>query len=211
MGFKLPGIKGLPTDKWVLSAAAIGLVVLGLSAYLFWSVRGRAAELAEQVEQAQADSVQYEALMTESQRLRARRDSIAERVRVIQEIDQDRYVWAHVMDELARALPDYTWLSGVVQSSPLPNLQIRISGRAGNLFALSRFIEQLEASPFFRNVDVINSELVSQQEEGGEEQQVYDFTLTAAYNQPPLEFLETVPLFEGDVQEEMTAAASDQG
>ena len=41
---------------------------------------------------------------------------------VITTIDSARYAWAHVLDEVSRALPPYTWLTAVQQTSapPLP-------------------------------------------------------------------------------------------
>jgi Tfp pilus assembly protein PilN len=39
---------------------------------------------------------------------------------VIAEIDSSRYAWAHVLDEVSRALPAYTWLTSVQQTSAPP-------------------------------------------------------------------------------------------
>jgi Tfp pilus assembly protein PilN len=126
--------------------------------------------------------------------LNARRDSIAQRVGIIQEIDGDRYVWPHIMDEVARALPDYTWLEDLLQTSPGEPLTFRIVGQAGNNFAVTQFMENLEGSPFVRNV-----ELVSTEQEvlatGGINRIVNRFELEAEYERPPPELLETVPLF----------------
>ena len=58
---------------------------------------------------------------------------------IIQEIDAGRYVWPHILDEIARALPDYTWLREVLQVQEEP-LQIRIAGTAGSNFAITSLI-----------------------------------------------------------------------
>ena len=132
----------------------------------------------------------------------ARRDSIAQRVAIIQDIDQGRYVWPHLMDEVARALPDYTWLSGIVQigGATINQPDFRIRGRSGNNFALTRFMENLEASMFIRDVQLISTEQVVEQEEGlSGVRTVHDFTLEAAYELPPPELIETVPLLGGEV------------
>jgi Tfp pilus assembly protein PilN len=39
---------------------------------------------------------------------------------VIAEIDSTRYAWAHVLDEVSRSMPPYTWLTGVHQTSAPP-------------------------------------------------------------------------------------------
>src|SRR5206468_11756127 len=35
------------------------------------------------------------------------------RSRVIRTIDGDRYVWPHLLDQVTKALPPYTWITGV--------------------------------------------------------------------------------------------------
>ncbi len=194
----LPSIEGLPTDRWVLGSAAVGAVVLLLAGWLFFSVGSRHGELETALEGAREDSVRYADLIQRTEQLTARRDSIAEKVEIIQEIDQGRYVWAHIMDEVARALPDYTWINSVRQVSESPSPTIRIDGMAGNNFALTRFMNDLQASPFLGDVNFRSSE----QEVVGEaanQQVVFRFVLEATYRQPPAEYLETVPLFpDGD-------------
>ena len=194
--FSMPEIGGLPQDRWVLGSGAVVLVVLIAAGYLFWSMSGTYGEVEAAVEEAAADSARYADLIQQAEVLRARRDSIAQRVEVIQEIDQDRYVWPHIMDELARALPEFTWLNSVVQTSLGAELELRITGMAGNNFALTTFMENLEASPYIRGVTLINTQLTVQSA-GGVSRNVNQFTLEAAYEQPPLEALNTVPLFEG--------------
>lgn len=195
--FELPSIGGLPTDKWVLSAAALGIVVLAGIAYLYMTTTSRIEELDLQVEEAVRDSARFADLIEQTDRLQARRDSIAEKVAIIQEIDQDRYIWPHIMDEVARALPDFVWLSGLVQVARAGQLEFQVSGRAGNNFALTRFMENLEASPFIRNVSFISTtQVLEGRSEPGGGRLVNEFQLEAAYEQPGSELLETVPLFE---------------
>lgn len=191
--FSMPEIGGLPSDPWILGSAAVILVLLVASGFLYARMSGQVSEVEAQVEEAVADSARYADLIEQAERLRARRDSIAERVQIIQEIDRERYVWPHVLDEVARALPDYTWLTEVLQIDATDALEVRIRGRAGTNFALTTFMENLEASPFIRGVTLINTELVVQNA-----RTLNRFALEAAYEEPPRELLETVPLFDGD-------------
>lgn len=190
--FKLPipAFKGLPADKWVLGVIAYGLVAVGAAAYLWLGAGGRLEELEVQVEEAVRDSTRYADLIAKAERARARRDSIAQRVAIIQEIDAHRYLWPHVMDEVSAALPDYTWLIEVIQVEAGEELRFRIRGKTGNNFALTRIMRNLEASPFIRNVTLITTQQVA---EG--DRVVSEFSLEASYESPPPELLETVPLF----------------
>src|SRR5688500_16597061 len=125
-------------------------------AWLFLGVGSRRETTQVALDEAVQDSARFADLIARTQLLTARRDSIAQRVGIIQQIDQNRYVWAHILDEVARALPDYTWLTELSQVSNEP-ISVRLTGQAGNNFALTVFMEQLEASPFLQGVTLIQS------------------------------------------------------
>lgn len=190
LAIPVPSLKGLPGDPWVLGVGAFAVVAALVIGYLFLSTRERYGELEAQVEAAAADSARYAGLIEAIERLRARRDSIAQRVAIIQEIDGDRYVWPHIMDELGAALPDYTWLVGLVQLEGGSTPRFRIDGRAGNNFAITRFMRNLEASPFVREVRLVTTELVA---EG--DRVLHAFSLEARYEPPAPDVIQTVPLF----------------
>lgn len=147
------------------------------------------------VDRAASDSARYADLIEKNAALIARRDSIAQRVAIIQEIDGDRYVWPHIMDEVARALPDQLWLTNLFQVTGGEDLRFRIFGRAGNNTALTQFMDNLSSSLFIRNVTLISTEQVIETAAQAS-RVVHSFQLEALFDRPPLELLETVPLFE---------------
>jgi Tfp pilus assembly protein PilN len=182
-------------DPWTAGAIAAVLLALLGSGWLAMGVAGEVEELEVQIEVALRDSIRLADVMERSATLQARRDSIAERVAIIQEIDGSRYVWPHLMDEVARALPDYTWMVRLVQMARTDQVLFRLEGRAGTYFALTSFMENLEASPFVRGVRLLSSEQTPVTGEGGVTQLVYEFVLEASSADPPPELVETVPLF----------------
>ena len=198
--FKMPsfggggggGALGQLSDRWILAGVLIPLICFGVAAWLYVSVTSEEEEVGVALEEAVQDSVRFADIIERTNLLQARSDSIAEKVAIIQEIDEGRYVWPHVLDEVARALPDYTWLGGILQVSPGSEPEMQLSGQTGNNLALAA-LEQLEASPFLRDVELIVSEQNLDQTTG---QTVYGFQLDVAYSQPPLDMLETVPLFD---------------
>ncbi|MDH3271615.1 MAG: PilN domain-containing protein, partial [Gemmatimonadota bacterium] len=136
--------------------------------------------------------------------LRARADSIQARVAIIQEIDADRYTWPHILDEIAAAVPDYTWLREIIYAGENP-LQIRVAGRAGSIYAITNFVRRLEASRFLRGVD---PETIQQQaSEESPEDLVYMFELIMSYESPDISELETVPLFDDGAVQAQTVGA----
>ncbi len=170
--------------------AAVG--GLGYMALSFVSARSQAEELEVQLEEQRQDSIRFAAEIEQTNQLQARGDSIARRVAIIQEIDAGRYVWPHVLDEIAAAVPEYTWLREVLYSGEDP-LQIRIVGRAGSIFAITNFLRRLEASRFLRNVTTESIQRVPSEE--NPDDLVQEFELLLTYDPPPIEELETVPLF----------------
>jgi type IV pilus assembly protein PilN len=183
-------------DPYQAFFAAAAAISIGYMAFTFMSLRSEAEELGVQLETAIQDSIRNAAIIQRTNELQARGDSIQERVAIIQEIDADRYTWPHVLDEVAAAVPDYTWLSEVLYSGDAP-LQVRVAGRAGSIFAITQFMRRLEASRFLRAVSTETIQQVAS-EQGGD--LVYLFELLMTYESPSIDELETVPLFEGGAQ-----------
>lgn len=191
----------------VLSALAIGGLQLRTTAH--------AATLAEQERQAVQDSTRYTAILKEKRAAEAQRDSIVTQLQIIRSIDHDRYVWPHIMEEVSRALPAYTWLTSLNQTSAVvsraarrdtagtkaakvgtaadsvvtPPLQFRIVGNTVDIQALTRFMKQLEASPFIQNVQIARTDASTT-----DGQQVTEFQLDAEYETPPPSAIRTVPV-----------------
>lgn len=181
-------------DRMSMFTIASTVFAILLVGFLWWSSSNRKSELEVAIEGAVRDSTRYAALRAANAELLARQDTIAQKVQIIQQIDAGRYVWAHLLDEISRAVPAYTWLTGITTETaaggdPLhPTLEI--NGSAGNTLALTRFIQDLEASPFLRAVTL---QTTAQTEDQG--RKYYTFSLTAAYEEPPPEVIRTAPLF----------------
>ena len=190
-------------DPW-LGVAIVGMVV-GLSAAgAMWFFQGRtAAALVERENIAVQDSSRFAAVVKQMHAAEAQRDSINRQIAVIRAIDGDRFVWPHVLDEVSRALPTYTWLSSVAQSNPTaaipadsvgdgggsPQVNLRVIGITVDVQALTIFMTQLEASPFLEGVTLAVSEVAM-----AEGKQVTEFTLDMAYSKPDKSEIRTVPL-----------------
>lgn len=190
-------------DPW-LGVAVVGMVV-GLSAAgAMWFFQGRTeAALVERENIAVQDSSRFAAVVKQMGAAEAQRDSINRQIAVIRAIDGDRFVWPHVLDEVSRALPTYTWLSSVAQSNPTaaipadsvgdgggsPQVNLRVIGITVDVQALTIFMTQLEASPFLERVTLAVSEVAM-----AEGKQVTEFTLDMTYSKPDKSEIRTVPL-----------------
>src|SRR3954465_8342668 len=113
----LAGITEKITDKYMLGAVAAVGVSGALIVLLFISQTARAAMLESRETKAVKDSAQYSAVLTAKARAEATRDSLYQQIAVIKSIDDSRYLWSHLMYEISNALPQYTWLTEVTQTS----------------------------------------------------------------------------------------------
>lgn len=190
----LPSLGGLPTDSYTITAVLVGVWVLLTLGWWFVGLTARQGDVGVELADALQDSSNYADLIERNATLGARRDSIAQKVEIIQEIDALRYVWPHLLDEIARALPEFTWLTQVIQVSVGSTVEFQVRGRAGNNRALTTFGRRLQESPFIRTVQLVQTEQVV--ESTG--QLVYAFQLDCVYAPPPMDLIETVPLFNVD-------------
>jgi Tfp pilus assembly protein PilN len=209
-------------DPWLISAVGtvVASVVIVGGTYLYQEQRVSSLGSAETV--ALADSARYAAALKERAKADARRDTLLRRMNLIRAIDEDRFILPHVLDEVSKALPPYTWLSslafmGTPQGSvnvaagakpdaaadekakkkskkvdtevPRDEVRIRMIGLTPDIQALTRFMRQLESSPFFADVQLNNSQLASDQ---GKD--VTQFTLDVTYTRPDTSVIHRVPL-----------------
>lgn len=189
-------------DPW-LGVAAGGLAVGLLAVGAMWFFQGRTrAELVEREQAAVQDSVKYAGIVKQTRTAQAQRDSIMRQMGIIAAIDGERFVWSHILDEISRALPTYTWLRSVAQSSAAttvspedvaagtaPKLTLRVIGLTVDQQAVTIFMKQLEASDFLENVTIVGAQPT--QADG---KTVTEFTLDMSYAKPPKSAIRTVPL-----------------
>lgn len=206
------------SDPWMIAAAASLLVAAGAVGWMWNSTRMRSAELAEKVEQATQDSTRYAGVSRDRLRAEATRDTVLRQLNIIRGVDGERFIWPHVLDEVSRVLPAYTWLTSIIYAGtaqgsaakqivqvtkapvdtakadstkpkpPKPTLQttlpmdtvlVRIVGQTVDIQALTRFMRDLEQSPFLERVQLEKSELVLVQEK-----EATQFSLLTYYTRP---------------------------
>ncbi len=210
-------------DKFMIAAVASVIVGVAAVGTLYTLQSRREQALTVRQDKSLADSTRYARFLRDRYHAEAVRDTLLRQVNIIRSLDEDRFVWPHVMDEVSRALPQYTWLTmltftGTPQGGnnavvtphtasdtsaaarkrppkrldtdiPKDPIQVRLMGRTVDIQALTRFMTDLEASPFISTVQIDKSELAIDQ---GKE--VTQFQLTLGYSRPDSLFLRRVPL-----------------
>ncbi len=199
----------------VTAVSSLGIALLAVGG-LHFTQQAEASDLATREESALRDSARFAAVLKERRKLEARRDSVTKQLEIIKSIDNDRFVWPHVLDEVSRALPPYTWLKTVAAVTPqatppqpgMPQdqekkgtekekqdplssapMKFKIVGHTVDMQALTRFMKLLETSPFVQEVKLSKSELVVV-----DGKEVTEFTLEAQYERPTADAIVTAPV-----------------
>ncbi|MDX2182416.1 MAG: PilN domain-containing protein [Gemmatimonadaceae bacterium] len=208
-------IKGRFTDPYLIGSVAVTVISLAVGGWLFQSQATRETELVDAEARAKADSARFASVIAQMKKSTTQRDSVLRQFKVIRAIDGYRFVWAHLLDEVSRTLPEYTWISELKQTTafstagaaaapntkdkkaavsdttlpPMPPLGFRLKGFTVDLQALTRYMRDLESSPFIQSVTLVSTEL--QQLEARD---VTRFELDAMYETPPVSAIVTTPL-----------------
>ena len=185
----------------------------GVIGFMFKQQNDKNQELTATEQKNVQDSTRYAAVLREKKKAETQRDSVMHQLNIIKTIDNNRFVWPHVMDEISRAMPAYTWLTALEQTSavtvvgsvdttkkskkakaemedePAPKLTFRIAGNTVDIQALTRFMKLLEASPFIQNVQLEKSDVALV-----DGKDVTEFSLSAEYQTPDSTAIRTIPL-----------------
>jgi Tfp pilus assembly protein PilN len=207
---RFAGLAGRVKDPLLLGAAAAWIVVLGGLGFMYVNNARTIADSGQRLEQARAEHRRFKTFIAQKRKQELIRDSLLAQIGVIRGVDRDRYVWSHVLDEVAQALPPYTWLVDIGATVPVaapvtapaaskdtsaaadsvvPALAIRITGRTVDIQAYTRFLRQLEASPWIENVQPQSVTTVVENE-----RPVTAFVIGANYTTADSAYIRTVPL-----------------
>lgn len=215
-------------DKYLIGAIAAGIVAVVLGALMFTSQSKTSAALSERERTAIQDSSRFATVLRARVAAETERDAVLRQLAVIQSIDDTRFMWSHILEEISRVIPQYTWLTSVAQTSSPPSAaapdseivalqrdantpagrarlekarrekavaagarttQFRIIGHTVDIQALTRFMRDLESSPFVQNVNLARSDLVT-----SDGKEVTEFQLDASSERPPPEEIRSLPL-----------------
>jgi Tfp pilus assembly protein PilN len=221
----LDGFRGLGSrvkDPVLLVAVLSWVGVLGWLGFVVVGTGRELAMLQPQLEQVRAEHKRFKAFLAEKRHQETIRDSLVSQIGVIRTVDGDRYVWPHLLDEVTKALPAYTWLVdmgvGVKSATPgvpatpppataptksadstrnktdsaapvVPPVEFTVNGRTVDIQAYTRFLRQLEASPWITDVTPVSAQTVVEKE-----RPVTAFTIRATFRQADSAYIRTVPL-----------------
>jgi Tfp pilus assembly protein PilN len=160
LSLNIPGMGGGDggRDAWTTTAIVVPVLVALVIGWLWFSTRSERSTLEEQIAVAVQDSTRLADLRALSDSLISQDALIQERLRLVRSLDGGRFVWPRMLDEISRALPAYTWLTLVRRDSPLPDMRIQVDGVAANPLAITRFVRNLQDSPYISQARIMGSQ-----------------------------------------------------
>ena len=216
ISFAMPDFKALFAqikDPYLLVAVGAWVLVGGGGALLFITDRARLAAAESRLENVRTEKRRYDIVIAQKRQAEKVRDSLLYQITVIHNIDADRYIWPHVLDQATKALPPYTWITSVQGVSAIvapppgspqaangpvtvqrdsigrPTVKVAIRGRTVDIQAYTTFLRQLAASPWFTDVTPAASQTVIEAD-----RPVTEFNVTVSYRVADSVYIRTVPL-----------------
>lgn len=176
-------------DPWPMAAlVVVAVTAIGLALIGFGSA-SKVSSLEDQLTTARAENRRFKNFLVEKKRAEAAKDSVVQQIATIRSVDGDRYVWPHILDEVTRAVPPFTWLMSLTANPTPPPLDstsiapppvaFTLLGRTMDIQGFTRFMRQLEDSPWLRDVAVVST--TTEIDHG---RAVTAFTVRAAYDRP---------------------------
>ncbi len=165
-----PGIKLPSIQSTVLYIIGVVIVVIVIGVTLLIQLNQRSG-LNKDITHLNGRLEELKVYKATVDSLEKRERELAALINPIKELNRNRFFIAHVLDEVAARIPEFTWLKSLNISSD--NMQVK--GVTASNLLVADFMNRLEESDYIHNVDltVLEKKAVKNQE-------MMEFTLTAS-------------------------------
>jgi len=170
--FKLPEIGAFVP-------VGIALFAVVVCAGTFFYQKHKTDTLRAEVAEAKEESQRLAPQIARIKQLQREREQLDQRLDAITLLDQERYFRVQLLSEIARTIPQNTWLTQVTEMGPG---QLEVEGITFSNFIVADFLRDLNSSEQYRTVD-----LVGIRRGKIKDFEVLEFTITASVGQPPVE------------------------
>ncbi len=194
-------------DPLLIGALAAWVVGLSLMGWMWYTQTSALSAMEPRLLDVQNSARRFGQIIAQKERQTRLRDSLVIELDAIRNIDGDRFVWPHIMEDVTKALPEFTWIvaldavtaqdqvleDGTVILAPV---EFTIDGRTSNIQSYTRFMTRLEDSPWFRNVGSTGTNTIIENE-----RTVRAFEITGTYQVADSAFIRTLSVTEMFIEE----------
>jgi type IV pilus assembly protein PilN len=145
----VPAVTGGTNLTNVLVAVMAVLGILAAAGYWWWENR-ELSNRQEVVVQREAEAKKLESIIAEVEDYQRRKDSLQNRIDLINQLKQNQKGPVRIMDQISRDLPDLVWLDDMTISGG----RVAVTGRGLNPNAIALFIENVKNDPYFEEPTV---------------------------------------------------------
>src|SRR3954469_14579799 len=85
-------------EPWIIGGVVAAALAIAAASVLYVQQSRRDAVVEDALQKAVQDSTRYASVLKERERAEARRDTVLRSLNLIRAIDDDRFIWPHVMD-----------------------------------------------------------------------------------------------------------------
>jgi len=152
-----------------LILAVLFIVVVNIA------ITTRIAGVEREIVRVETEIASNKKIMEEIEKLKAEKELYRKQFQIIEKLKKDKKGPVIMLDELATKIPDKIWLLELSQKGNTLEL---VGAALDNKF-VSKFMSDLEASPYFSKVDLITSEM-KLAKKGKTQQKMNQFKLTCS-------------------------------
>ncbi|HYH09715.1 MAG TPA: PilN domain-containing protein [Thermoanaerobaculia bacterium] len=133
----------------IMIVAGLVLGLLVSAGYWYWHKR-ELTQRQEVAEQRTSEAQKLEGIIKEVEDYQKRKDSLQQRIDLINQLKQNQKGPVRIMDQISRDLPDLVWLD----TMDIVGGRVTIAGRGLNPNAIALFIENVKNDPYFEEPNV---------------------------------------------------------
>jgi type IV pilus assembly protein PilN len=171
----------LAGQKMTIAASLILVATVTLIGWRYYALTHESAALDAEITAAQQETARLHSVIQQVQQFEQRRAQLQQRVVLIEQLRKGQSGPVHMLDQVSRALPPMLWLTELKQNAGNAG-DVVIDGRCTTLTGLSDFVQNLEATGYFKkSVEIVSTSAEALPQPPGE---LIKFSIRAQFQTP---------------------------
>ena len=176
-------------QKMIVGCTLIIVAALGFIGWRYLALSQESTKLDADLSAANQERSRLQAIIQQVKQYEVQKGQLKERVDLIEQLRAAQTGPVHMLDSISRALPSTVWLTKMTQDSKdakdTGGNGVQIEGSTTSQSAVTEFVQNLEATNYFkRSIDIVKSD-VGRQADAKTNLITYDFTIKAIFAAPP--------------------------
>ena len=163
---------------WIAGGVVIVLIFAAGLGVFHMSLQKEAKEIQAEIAQYQSDIKKLKLDVEKVERVKRQRNELNNKLAVIEKLKSAQKGPVHLLDQLASSIPPKVWLTSVSENGA----SMVIDGKAADHINIAQFMQRLEKSPFFSQVEL--SEAISESTSSRNSIPTKEFHLSCKIDKP---------------------------